>query len=343
VPGDPDEVNRQAAHLASVARQITSQVAALRAIAADADGSLTGAYATKIHAAAGDTGGQLAQVAGRYEKASTALRAWAPDLEYTQALSLRALNQAEAPYLTLKNLVPPQSAGGPLTAAQEQDQQAYKRVAGRAQFALDAARALLARAVSVRDEAAARCAAAIRAASDDAIADYWVFGGAAPISRQAGTLLEQAAAGSTRALAALLAIQRGGRPGLAQAVAAWWQITRATDGNGLSYLYAVEWPVFAILGVYFWWMLIHTDYDTVGLKGMRNRESSEAAVPPTAVAHAPVTPVTPLPVTLPSAAPADEEDPELAAYNARLASLSARGPQTWRHREHTVVRRGPTS
>jgi hypothetical protein len=43
--------------------------------------------------------------------------------------------------------------------------------------------------------------------------------------------------------------------------AAWWQITRATDGNGLSYLYAVEWPVFAILGVYFWWMFIHTDYD----------------------------------------------------------------------------------
>ena len=130
------------------------------------------------------------------------------------------------------------------------------------------------------------------------------------------------------------------------AVAAWWQITRATDGNGLSYLYAVEWPVFAILGVYFWWMLIHTDYDSVGLKGMRNRESSDAALPPTAVAHSPVTPVTPVipvPVTLPSAAPADGEDPELAAYNARLASLSARGPQTWRHREHTVVRRGPTS
>ncbi len=78
------------------------------------------------------------------------------------------------------------------------------------------------------------------------------------------------------------------------AVAAWWQITRATDGNGLSYLYAVEWPVFAILGVYFWWMLIHTDYDSVGLKGMRNRESSDAALPPTAVAP---TPVTPVPVT----------------------------------------------
>ena len=124
------------------------------------------------------------------------------------------------------------------------------------------------------------------------------------------------------------------------AVAAWWQITRATDGNGLSYLYAVEWPVFAILGVYFWWMLIHTDYDSVGLKGMRKRESSDAALPPTAVAP---TSVTPVPVTPPAAAPADGEDPELAAYNARLASLSAHGPQTWRHREHTVVRRGPTS
>lgn len=117
------------------------------------------------------------------------------------------------------------------------------------------------------------------------------------------------------------------------AAAAWWQITRATDGNGLSYLYAVEWPVFAILGIYFWWMLIHTNYDSVGLKGMRNREASDAAIPPTAVAG------TPVPVTAPSGG----EDPELAAYNARLANLSARGPQTWRHREHIVVRRGPTS
>jgi hypothetical protein len=124
------------------------------------------------------------------------------------------------------------------------------------------------------------------------------------------------------------------------AAAAWWQITRATDGNGLSYLYAVEWPVFAILGVYFWWMLIHTNYDSVGLKGMRNREASDGTIPPTTVAAS-----TPIPVTGPSggAAPSGGEDPDLAAYNARLADLSARGPQTWRHREHIVVRRGPTS
>jgi DNA-binding transcriptional regulator of glucitol operon len=105
-------------------------------------------------------------------------------------------------------------------------------------------------------------------------------------------------------------------------VAAWWQITRATDGNGLSYLYAVEWPVFAILGAYFWWMLIHTDYDAVGLKGMRQRAGAvaEALAAPTATL-----------VT-------DDVDPELASYNARLAALAAQGPKTWRSPERTVVR-----
>jgi hypothetical protein len=129
------------------------------------------------------------------------------------------------------------------------------------------------------------------------------------------------------------------------AAAAWWQITRATDGNGLSYLYAVEWPIFAILGVYFWWMLIHTNYDAVGLRGMRNREApdtvSSAALPVEAEvpAMASSTPLTSAPVT----SPLDQEDAELAAYNARLADLSAHAPQTWRHREHIVVRRGQPS
>jgi len=120
------------------------------------------------------------------------------------------------------------------------------------------------------------------------------------------------------------------------AAAAWWQITRAQDGNGLSYLYSVEWPIFAILGVYFWWMLIHTNYDAVGLRGMRNRAEdvpeSEPITTPIAAVSAPA-----------PAIPAGEEDPELAAYNARLAGLSAQGAKTWRHREVTVVRRGPAS
>jgi len=41
--------------------------------------------------------------------------------------------------------------------------------------------------------------------------------------------------------------------------AGWWQATRALAGNGLSWLYSVEWPVFAVLAIGGWWTLIHED------------------------------------------------------------------------------------
>jgi len=116
-------------------------------------------------------------------------------------------------------------------------------------------------------------------------------------------------------------------------VAAWWQINRAEDGNQLSYLYSVMWPVFGILGLYFWWMLLHTDYETVGLKGMRRQQESAASDDEGTVADA----VSPAPEERASALAV--EDPELAAYNARLAELAAKGPKTWRAREKVVVRR----
>jgi DNA-binding transcriptional regulator of glucitol operon len=119
------------------------------------------------------------------------------------------------------------------------------------------------------------------------------------------------------------------------ALAAWWQINRAESGNQLSYLYSVMWPVFGILGIYFWWMLIHTDFDDVGLKGMR-RQQAAAADPDS------VTVITPPPGRpRQEASPTVAEDPELAAYNERLAELAAKGPKTWRTRERVVVRREP--
>lgn len=127
------------------------------------------------------------------------------------------------------------------------------------------------------------------------------------------------------------------------AVAAWWQVTRAADGNQLSYLYMVMWPVFGLLAIVFWWILVHTDYDTVGLKGMRRQQSLHAQEATVADAdadlaaspdrHGLVTEATAVPPTGP------DEDPELAAYNARLASLTAKGAKTWRNRESVVVRR----
>lgn len=140
-------------------------------------------------------------------------------------------------------------------------------------------------------------------------------------------------------------------------VAAWWQATRAMSGNTLSYLYSVEWPIFAILGVYFWWVLIHTDYENVGAK---------AQLKASKILIEQVQETTPLDISEkmtsskelePSsefgfgfgyeAGPEheleerslDELDPELAAYNKRLAALAERGPKTWRKPELQVVRR----
>lgn len=40
------------------------------------------------------------------------------------------------------------------------------------------------------------------------------------------------------------------------AIAAWWQIQRALSGNGLSWLYVFEWPAFAVIAVWLWWVLV---------------------------------------------------------------------------------------
>lgn len=41
--------------------------------------------------------------------------------------------------------------------------------------------------------------------------------------------------------------------------AGWWQVHRALSGNLLSYLYSIEWPFFAVLGVVAWWQLVHDE------------------------------------------------------------------------------------
>ena len=127
-------------------------------------------------------------------------------------------------------------------------------------------------------------------------------------------------------------------------VAGWWQVTRAFDGNGLSYLYSVEWPLFAIVGVWGWWQLIHIDPETVGHRAQeRMARAAEAAAGDTteAAAGTPTTGQPPSPVgagtgtggagEMPPRRLTDEDE-ELAAYNERLAALAEQGPQTWRNR-----------
>jgi DNA-binding transcriptional regulator of glucitol operon len=100
-------------------------------------------------------------------------------------------------------------------------------------------------------------------------------------------------------------------------VLGWWQATRALDGNTLSYVYSVEWPLLAVVGVWVWWVLIHTDPDKVGARAQRRARAEQERV-----GKAPALPER----------RRDEEDEALAAYNDHLEALAADDrPKTWRH------------
>ena len=39
--------------------------------------------------------------------------------------------------------------------------------------------------------------------------------------------------------------------------AGWFELTRARAGREVAWVYAFEWPLFAILGTYIWWRMLH--------------------------------------------------------------------------------------
>lgn len=88
------------------------------------------------------------------------------------------------------------------------------------------------------------------------------------------------------------------------AAAAYWQITRATEGNSLSYLYAVEWPVFGIAGIVGWYALINIEKVTEAQEQAR-REFEEKMRAEAQIARQ-----------------SDDESPELAAYNDHLQQIA---------------------
>jgi hypothetical protein len=173
VPGDTDVISQEAAHLASIAKEIIGEVAALHKIAAGgADGALIGNYADKIHSSASDLAGQLGKVIGRYQKVSSALSQWVPDLEDAQRQSVQALNDAEGPYQKLKaTVVLP--GGSNLTAQQKQAITNYHNAMNLATDQLNAAKVLLSKAISFRDERGSYYAGLIGSAISDSLKDSW--------------------------------------------------------------------------------------------------------------------------------------------------------------------------
>ena len=170
VPGDPQKISQEAAHLSSVAQTINGQIAALRKIASD--GTEIGQHADKIRSAASSLAGSLQAAATRYAAVSSALSGWVPDLEEAQSLSIQALNQAEGPHATLNQafILPPGASLKPLRM--QLGIQNHQTAMQRAQNELDAAQAVLARAVSLRDTQAGYWAARISQASNDSLTDH---------------------------------------------------------------------------------------------------------------------------------------------------------------------------
>ncbi|MEU8329896.1 hypothetical protein [Micromonospora sp. NPDC048839] len=102
----------------------------------------------------------------------------------------------------------------------------------------------------------------------------------------------------------------------------WWQISRASAGNSLSWGYAVEWPIFAGFVVYVWWREVKlarrraTDTDA---------PSAEPATEPAPTVTTGSRPVVRRPVRVSRGPSGDDavEDTDLAAYNHYLSWLSA--------------------
>jgi hypothetical protein len=84
--------------------------------------------------------------------------------------------------------------------------------------------------------------------------------------------------------------------------AAWFEWTRALRGREVAWVYAFEWPLFAVMGIYVWWKLLHSDRP-----GLRPRAAAAASRRSA------------------NGVPASE-DPGLAAWQEYLARLHAADP-----------------
>jgi hypothetical protein len=106
-----------------------------------------------------------------------------------------------------------------------------------------------------------------------------------------------------------------------------WQFHRAESGNALSWAYTFEWPIFAVFGVVFWAKTIRDEFkphiDAGDAAEVELPAGAGASV--AAGASRDASGGASFGASGPGARGAeqeDEDDPELAAYNAYLARLN---------------------
>ncbi len=98
-----------------------------------------------------------------------------------------------------------------------------------------------------------------------------------------------------------------------------WQVSRALNGNSLSWAYVFEWPLFAAYAIYMWWRFVHeaaregSPGNTAAADSGGQGAATGSTTPP-----APETPAQ------------RQEDADLAAYNQYLAELAERDRATGR-------------
>ena len=98
----------------------------------------------------------------------------------------------------------------------------------------------------------------------------------------------------------------------------WWQFSRASGGNTLSWGYTFEWPVFAGFFAFLWFREVQLARRPPREPG---EERAEEQPEPERLPGSPVTVGRPVRVAV--AAEPDADDAELAAYNDYLAWLAA--------------------
>ncbi|SRR5712691_2309057 len=98
-----------------------------------------------------------------------------------------------------------------------------------------------------------------------------------------------------------------------------WQFRRAMSGNGLSWAYTFEWPIFAIFGAVFWVKTVRDELHPAPPPPPR-----EVVLPAGAGSSGAADAAEPVPALTGSKLAADDGEPdtELAEYNAYLAMLS---------------------
>jgi hypothetical protein len=84
------------------------------------------------------------------------------------------------------------------------------------------------------------------------------------------------------------------------AVATWIEWHRALDGHVIAWVYAFEWPFFAVVGTWMWWRLLHGDD-----RPRRNRRPERLTGRSVHI---------------------EEDDPELLAWQDYLERLHAQDP-----------------